>query len=684
MSCPRQTILLLVLITLLAYLPVTHDGFSCYDDDQYVTENLVVQNGLTWAGLHWAFTTWDTGNWHPLTWLSHMLDCELFGLNGGAQHFVNVLFHAANAVLLLSWLRRLTGRPWPSAFVAALFAWHPLHVESVAWISERKDVLSTFFEILALLAYTRYAQSSAGDQQPLTQMGGAAFKPARPQATRSRSRYFWLAVISHALGLMAKPMLVTLPFLLLLLDYWPLQRFSGGQNRTESGSTFKLQHSNLLRLIAEKWPFFALTVVSCVVTFQAQDSTGAVASLAGESLTQRFGNTPVAYAHYLLKMFWPVHLVVFYPLNPLSGPVVVAAALALAAISGLVWRLRRTHPYGLVGWFWFLGMLVPVIGLVQVGSAAVADRYTYFPSIGIFLAVALGLTELAERFRVPKSLTVGTASLVLLACLALTEHQLRYWQDDVSLFSHAIACTKDNDIAYLNLGSALEREGRIANAMDATRRALAIQTNRAQTHNNLANLLSQTGHPDEALAEYQAALRINPNYGAAHENLGTLFLSLGQFEDAMRQYAEAARLDPTDWRAPYFMGKTLLSQGRDVEAVSRFQQALRIAPRNFQVLSYTIQVLASDENPKVRDGHAAFRMASRGIALTGGTQPEAFDLLAMACAELGHFEDAANAEQHALEIAGASGLTNDIASLQEREQLYQNHRPLRQSFTNAR
>lgn len=684
MSCPRLTILLLVLITLLAYLPVTHDGFSCYDDDQYVTENLVVQNGLTWAGFHWAFTTWYTGNWHPLTWLSHMLDFEMFGLNAGAQHFVNVLFHAANSALLLVWLQWLTGRTWPSAFVAALFTWHPLHVESVAWISERKDVLSTFFEILALLAYTQYAQLAAGDQHSLSKKGGVTFKSARPRATRFRSLYFWLAVIMFTLGLMAKPMLVTLPFMLLLLDYWPLQRFSRDRNRTGLVSIFKPKHSNLLRLTVEKWPFFALTAVSCIVTFLAQDSAGAVASLAGESLTQRLENIPVAYAHYLLKIFWQAHLVVFYPVKPLSGLVVAAAVMALAAISELVWRLRRTYPYGLVGWLWFIGMLGPVIGLVQVGSAAVADRYTYFPSIGIFLAVAFGLTELVERFHAPKSLIVGIASLVLLACLALTENQLRYWQDDVSLFSHAIASTKDNDIAYLNLGSALEREGQVAKAMDAIRKALAIQTNRAQTHNNLANLLSQTGHPDEALAEYQAALRINPNYVPAHENLGTLFVNLGQFEDAMSQYAEAARLDPTDWRAPYFMGKTLLRQGRDVEAVSHFQQALRIDPRNFQVLSFLVQVLASDENPKVRDGQTAFRMASQAITLTKGTQPAALDLMAMAFAEIGRFDDAAKAERDALEITGAGGMTNDIALLQQREQLYQDHRPLRQSFTNAR
>ncbi|MGB7769364.1 MAG: tetratricopeptide repeat protein [Verrucomicrobiia bacterium] len=683
MSRPRLIALLLALITLVAYLPVARDGFSCYDDDVYITDNRVVQNGLTWVGTEWAFTTWHAANWHPLTWLSHMLDCELFGLNAGAQHYVNVLFHTANAVLLLLLMFQLTDALWPSAFVAALFAWHPLHVESVAWISERKDVLSTFFGILTLLAYTRYAQSAISGTQRLTKAKKAVSTPVWSQTAGHGSLYFWLAVICFALGLMAKPMLVTLPFVMLLLDYWPLRRFLSDQAHTARSPIFKFQFSDFLRLTAEKWPFFLLSAASCIVTFVAQHSAGAVASLAKAPLHYRLENTPVAYAHYLLKMVWPTYLAVLYPLHLFSWPVVVAAVATLAAISWLVWRMRRQYPYGLVGWLWFLGTLVPVIGLVQVGSAAMADRYTYFPSIGIFLIITFWLRELVKRFHISKSRVVGVAALSLMACLGLTENQLRYWRNDVALFSHAIAVTKDNDIAYLNLGFALENEGQNAGAMVAFRKALLLDPDRAETHNNLANLLAAAGHANEALAEYRAALRINSDYVAAHENLGTLFARLGRFDEAMNQYAEAARRNPKDWRVPYLVGKALLRQGRDVEAISHFQQALQMDPGNLQILAFWAQVLASDENPTARDGRTAFLLASEANALTGGVQPAMLDLVAMACAEVGRFDDAVKAEQEALDVAKTRRMTNDEAVIRQRLQLYQKHQPLRQTFTNA-
>jgi Tfp pilus assembly protein PilF len=609
-----------------------------------------------------------------------MLDCELFGLNAGAQHDVNVLFHTANAVLLLLWLFRLTGRLWPSAFVAALFAWHPLHVESVAWISERKDVLSTFFELLALLAYTHFVlKSQAGNQKSGTRRGHVSICDFRPPT----SGHYWLAVVCFALGLMAKPMLVTLPGVLLLLDYWPWQRLSNDEVRGARSSVFKPPFFTFLRLVVEKWPFFLLAAVSCVLTFLAQHSAGAVVSLARAPLPYRLENVPVAYARYLLKMIWPARLAIFYPLHFPSWPAVVLSLAVLVAISGLVWRMRRPCPYGLVGWLWFLGTLLPVIGLVQVGGAALADRYAYFPSVGIFLALTLGLRELAIRFRVPQPRVAVAAGLGLLACLALTENQLRYWRDDVALFSHAIAVTKDNDMAYLNLGFALESEGQDAKALVAFRKAQSINPSRAETHNNVANLLDAASQSSEALAEYQIALRINPNYVAAHNNLGTLLVELGRFDEAMNQYAGAARLDPDDWHAPYLMGKALLRQGRDPEAIAHFQQALNLDPNNLKTLALLAQVLASDENPQVRDGSAAYTLASRANTLTGGAQPAMLDVLAMACAELNRFDDAQKAEQDALDFARAYDLTNDLAVIGQRLQQYQNHQPLRQSFTNA-
>jgi tetratricopeptide (TPR) repeat protein len=647
-------VLLLVLGTLAVYLPAAHHGFTLYDDGDYVAGNSMVENGLTWAGVKWAFTTWHAGNWHPLTWLSHMADCQMFGLNAGMHHCVNVLFHAANSVLLLLLLLRWTNALWPSAVVAALFAWHPLHVESVAWISERKDVLSTFLALLALLAYTRFVEES------------------KIQGPRSKV-YYAVALLMFALGLLAKPMLVTLPCVMLLLDCWPLNRMRSAECGVR----------NFAKLLVEKWPFFALSAVSCVVTFLCQHRGGAVATLESVPLDYRLINVPVAYASYLVKMFWPAHLAVFYPLNLLSRLEVTVAMAALVAISELVWCVRRTSPYWLVGWLWFLGTLMPVIGLVQVGGAAMADRYTYFPAIGIFLAVALGARDGAERFQVSKPIVGATIGLVLAACLVLTHRQLNFWQDDITLFGHAVAVTKNNDTAHLNLGFALEKMGRKTEAMTEYRAALKLDPNRAETHNNLANLLDDTGHPDEAIAEFQEALRINPKHVAAHNNYGTLLVELGRFAEAMEQYAAAAQSDPADWHALYLTGKVLLKLGRDPEAISYFRRAVQMDPNNPRVLTYLAQVLASDENPRVRDGNTALAMAVKANDLTGGVQPVMFDALAMAYAETGQFADAQRTAAYAVKLATAFEMTNDAAAIQQRLQLYQNHQPFRQSFTNA-
>jgi protein O-mannosyl-transferase len=669
-SRPRFIALLLVLGTLAVYLPAARHGFSLYDDNDYVTENSVVQRGLTWDGFRWAFA-WHAANWHPLAWLSHMADCQVFGLDAGMHHSVNVLFHAANSLLLLLLLLRWTNSLWPSAFAAALFAWHPLHVESVAWVAERKDVLSTFFALLALLAYTKYVTSEKW------QVAGKAVKPASTvtPVTGHLSPFYWLALLMFALGLMAKPMLVTLPFVLLLLDYWPLHRIRNSQSGIR----------NWAGLLLEKSPFFALAAASCIVTFLAQHHGGAVASLKNVPLHFRLENVPVAYVGYLLKMIWPARLAVFYPLNPLSPLAVAAAVAVLVAVSWLAWRARRPCPYGLVGWLWFLGTLVPVIGLVQVGGAALADRYTYLPGIGIFLALALGVRDGAKRFQVSKPIAGVVAGLVLAACLGLTHRQLDFWRDDITLFRHAIAVTKDNDTAHLNLGFALEKAGLNAEAMAEYRAALKLDPGRAETHNNLANLLDDTGRPDEALAEYQEALRINPHHVASHNNYGTMLAELGRFDEAMKQYAESARLDPTDWHAPYLMAKALLKQGRDPEAIPYFRQAVKLDPNNPRVLTFLAQVLASDENPRVRDGRTAYDMAFKANQLTGGIQPAMLDTLAMAYAELGNFDDARNAAQDALKLATAYGMTNDVAVVGQRLQLYQSKQPFRQSFlvTNA-
>ena len=474
---------------------------------------------------------------------------------------------------------------------------------------------------------------------------------------------------------MAKPMLVTLPCVMLLLDYWPLNR----TRNSESGIR------NFLRLLPEKIPFFALSAASCVVTFLAQHQGGAVASLKNVPLHYRLENVPVAYLDYLLKMIWPARLAVFYPLNPATPLEVLAAVAVLAAVSAVVWRARRASPYWLAGWLWFLGTLVPVIGLVQVGGAAMADRYSYFPSIGIFLAAALGVRDGVNRFRLATPVVASLAGLVLAACLALTHRQVNFWQDDITLFRHAIKVTKENDTAHLNLGFALEKNGQKTEALAEYRAALKLDPDRAEAHNNLANLLDDAGQPDEAAAEYREALRLRPGYVAAHDNFGTLLAEQGRFDEAIEQYADAARQDPNDWHAAFLSAKALLKQGRDAEAIPYFREALRLDPNNSRVLTYLAEVLASDEHSRVRNGDAALAMAAKANDLTGGNQPAMIDVLAMAYAETGQFTNAQQSAAYALKLATAYDMTNDVPVIQQRLQLYQNHQPFRQSFlyTNA-
>ncbi len=695
---PRLVGLLLALVTLLAYLPVTRDNFINYDDQVYVTENHFVQNGLTWAGVKWAFTTGYASNWHPVTWLSHMLDCELFGLNAGAHHSVNLLLHAANVILLFLLLLRLTQELWPSAFVAALFAWHPLHVESVAWISERKDVLSTCFALLSLLAYECYAQRRMGEnpndecrmtkeirnlnaktpdrQRPNSDFGLRTSFVIRHSSfgilSCHPSRSYWLALAFFALGLMSKPMLVTLPFVMLLLDYWPLRRLPGVGCRA----------SSVLRLVLEKWPFFLLTIISCVVTYLVQRHGEAVMTFQQFPLHLRVANALIAYERYLGKTFWPSGLAILYPLpNHLSWMRAMAATAIglLGGISWLIWRTHRPYPYLLVGWLWFLGTLVPVIGLVQVGGAAMADRYTYFPLVGVFIAVAFGVRDLANRFQFPKAAVAAAAALTLALCLILTENQLRCWYDSESLFAHTLAVTKENPNAQINYGVALEQKGRWVEALAQYREVERISSDNVEARYNIGNLLDKMGQPEAALPELRQAVQINPKLPSFHDTLGAVLVELGRFDEAMGQFIEAARLDPAYPAAHFDMGKVLLKQGRDSGAIDEFRAALRFDPDNFQILAYTAHVLAAHENPQIRDGKTALVLAARANALTGGAQPFVLDALGMACAETGDFTNAQEVTQRAIDLATAAQMKK-LEPLQQRLQLYKNHQPWRESF----
>jgi tetratricopeptide (TPR) repeat protein len=652
MSRPRLVALLLALATLVVFLPAARFEFLNYDDNDYVTENVFVKNGLTLGGIQWAFTAFHAGNWHPLTWLSHMADCELFKLNAGAHHFINILFHAANAALLFALLWRLTEKIWPSALIAALFAWHPLHVESVAWIAERKDVLSTFFALLALIAYARFVAES------------------KVQSPKSKV-FFAASLLCFALGLLAKPMLVTLPFVMLLLDFWPLQRFQI--------SNFKFQ------IVLEKIPFFLLTAISCVVTFFAQRHGEAVVSLAKVSLRYRLENAPVAVVKYILNFFWPAHLCAIYPMpEKISAFSVALAVAALALITIAAWRGRNSQPYFLTGWLWFLGTLVPVIGLVQVGGQAMADRYTYIPSIGFFIAAVFLAQDLAARFQIPKTVLAGTSILLLAGCVCATEFQLQFWRDSETLFRRAVAVTQNNDIALVNLGVALEEQNRFPEALEIYRQAEKLESGRYQLHNNLGSILDKLGRPAESLAEYREAIRLRPGSSVLHNAAGSELAALGDFDEALKEFAEAERLD-AQYPWPHVeTAKVFLKQGRDDAAVDELRAALRIAPENFQILAYTAHVLAANENAAARDGRAALTLATKANILTGGSQPMVFDALGMALAETGDFTNALTCAQNALDLATAAQMKN-LEPIQKRLALYQARQPWRESFraTNA-
>ena len=669
MSSPRRIALLLAAATFALFLPVAWSGFCVYDDSLYVTENPIVQAGVTWAGVKWAFTTMAASNWHPLTWLSHMVDCGVFGLNPAGPHLVNALFHAANTALLFTLLLRLTNKIWPSAFVAALFAWHPLHVESVAWISERKDVLSTFFALLALLNYARYVEESAAKN------------------LRAKTYFAW-SLVMFALGLMAKPMLVTLPCVLLLLDFWPLKRVTSCKLQVEGSEPHNLQPSAFnLQLLLEKWPFFLIAFASCAITFFAQSQRGsdAVVSLDTVPLHYRLKSVPLAYVEYLSKTFWPSRLAIFYPLpEKIPASTVAMSVTLLIFISLVALRSYRSRPYLLTGWLWFVGMLVPVIGLVQVGGAALADRYSYLPAVGIFIAVTFAACDCAARFNISKPGLAGIAIFILAACIVTTEKQLGHWQNSVTLFQHALAVTTDNDVARDNLGVALEQQGRLAEAAEQYRAAARLGPDRYQGHHNLANALDRLGRPAEALAEHREAVRISPDTQFLHHVLGLALAAAGQDAEALKEFSEAARLDPHYPWPRVETAKVYLRQNRDAEAIDELRAALRIDPDNIDILTFTARVLAASENPATRNGANAFLLAAKANLLTSGSRPAVLDALGMACAELGKFDEAQMSAQSALEVSAALKRT-EVKPIQQRLDLYKSHRTWRESFgaTNA-
>jgi protein O-mannosyl-transferase len=564
----------LFVATFAVYAQVRHFDFLNFDDPDYVTGNSHVRHGITSDGLRWAFTSGEAANWFPVTRLTHMLDVQLFGLRSGWHHLTNVLIHALAAMILFAFLQRATRARWPSAFVAFLFALHPLHVESVAWVAERKDVLSALFWFLALWAYVRYAE--------------------RPELRR-----YALVLAVFCLGLMSKPMTVTLPLVLLLLDVWPLRR------------------PRTARLLWEKIPFFALSAAVAIATFLVQRGTGAVESLSVHPIAMRVENALVSYVVYIVKMFWPTRLAAFYP-YPQDVPAweAVLAGLAIVAITVLVLRSLRDRPYLAAGWLWFLGTLVPVIGLVQVGSQARADRYMYIPMVGLSIMLAWGAADVVRRWPGAKRPVSALAAAACLSLTAVTWFQLQHWKNSESLFQHAIEVTKGNAVAHHNLGNILLRvparlpeavaqleealrlepnspkvhtdlgvalskmPGRLPDAIAEYRAALRLEPDSAIVHNNLGNALADIrGGLPLAVSEYETALRLKPDYAEAHNNLGTALSKIGRLPEALAEFEAAVRIDP-DYADPHNNIGTALSRmpGRSGDAISEYRAALRIKP----------------------------------------------------------------------------------------------------------
>lgn len=527
--------LALVVLNIVVYAQVWHHDFVSFDDPQYVTENVHVKAGLTWSGVRWALTTGEAGNWHPLAWISHMVDAQLFGVQAGPQHVTNLILHIANSMLLFGVLWRMTGALGKSAFVGALFAVHPLHVESVAWISERKDVLSTFSWFLGLWAYVDYVR------------GG-------------RWTRYALVFLCLALGLMSKPMLVTFPFALLLLDYWPLRRALDK------------------RLILEKIPFFALVAASSVVTFFAQSRGGAVSALAALPLTSRVANAVVAYVAYIQKMMWPARLTVLYPYSREFGWRLGLAALVLIAVTALAVAARQ-YRYVLVGWLWYLGTLVPVIGLVQVGIQSMADRYTYVPSIGLFIVVAWGVPDLLRALPHRRVAVLSAAAAVISACAITARAQVQYWQDSLTLWEHAAGITPGDAHVETALGSVLSEKGKAAEATALYADALQHEPQFAEAHNKLGVVLADQGRLTDAIPHYEAALRFKPSLAEAHYNLGNALAAQGKLDDAIAQYHEALRIRPEDAATHNGLGSALDDRGQVDDAIAEYQQSIRLNPQ---------------------------------------------------------------------------------------------------------
>jgi len=569
------------------FWPVTHHDFINVDDPRFVTQNEHVLSGLTWSGVRWAFQSVYTESWQPVTWLSHMLDCQIYGLRAGGHHFTSLLFHIANTLLLFLWLNNFTQATGRSAFVAALFAWHPLHVESVAWVCERKDVLSAFFWMLALMAYTRYVRKPG--------VGG-----------------YFLVLGLYVLGMMSKPMMITLPCVLLLLDFWPLNRLglkflSPGETTFNHADTpnpianfiNKATLRKALWLIGEKVPFFVLALAMSAATLFAQASGSSLAGLGSLPMHVRVANALASYLSYLIKTFWPSGLAYFYPYSfdiPLIS--VVGSALLLFIWTGLFVMRVRQQPYLLTGWLWFLGTLVPTIGLVQFCVQAKADRYTYIPSIGLFMVFVWGAYDLSGRWRMGQKYLPLVGGVALAGCLAVSSLQLTYWQNSITASRRAIEVTDNNYVAYESLGEAIAGLGQPQRAITFFAEAVRLAPGWPQGQFNYGITLGEIGQTNDAIEHLQAGVNLAPDFPQGRSYLGQMLLRYGQTDAAVQELAEAVRLDPHSADDHYHLAEALQKQGKFTEAVLHYREALKLRPDSPKARAALDQVLSAHPDLK--------------------------------------------------------------------------------------
>jgi tetratricopeptide (TPR) repeat protein len=607
-------------------------GFVNYDDNSYIYDNPMVQRGLTLQGMRWALTYGKIGHWHPLTWVSHMADCQVWGLWAGGHHLTNVVLHALAAALLFLALRELTGSLWRSAFVAAVFAVHPLRAESVAWIAERKDVLSGVFFMLTLLAYARYVKRT------------------------SPARYVAVAIL-FALGLMAKNTLVTLPFVLLLLDVWPLRRNAG----------FWL-------LVREKIPLFLLSIGSCVATFLVPEKVPDAERL---TLAERIGNALVSYAIYLRQMVVPAGLANPYP-DPVNGPplwAVGVSVLVLAAISFAVLAGWKKRPYLLAGWLWYLGMLVPASGIIQISYYAHADRYTYLPGIGPVIAVTWMVADWSLGWKHRQAVLAGLMAAVVGALMICCWRQTGFWRSSETLWTHTLACTSDNYVAHNNLGLAYSQNGKWDEAISEFHASLSIKTNSVQALNGLGNALMQEGRVDQAILQFQQALQVDPGNGETQNNIGLALLQLGKVDEAVSHFEASLQAKPDNASAHLNLGSAMRQKGEWKESISEYEAALQIQPTDVEAQNNLAWLLATCPETSLRNGRKAVELAEKANDLTGRQSPVVLRTLAAALAEAGRFPEAAAAAQEGLEMAETQNNSRLAAQLQSELKLYQSNTP---------